>query len=158
MRKPAQLQLKRARVPPRQRQRGVSLIDGLIAIAILSFGLIGLTRMQGRMVMAATDAQFRTTAIQFADEILNTALIDNANAACYTLPATGSCSSATATATTTAWSDRVAAAFPVSGTVESTVTLGVTGPGQMTVTISWTPRDRPTDDERRELRVTTDVR
>ena len=39
----------------RQAQRGVSMIDALIAIAILSFGLIGMTRMQGRMVSAATE-------------------------------------------------------------------------------------------------------
>ena len=39
-------------------------------IVILSFGLIGMTRMQGRMVTAATDAQLRTTAIQMADELL----------------------------------------------------------------------------------------
>ena len=39
----------------------------------------------------ATDAQLRTTAMQFADELLNTMLVDNANAACYTWPAAGAC-------------------------------------------------------------------
>jgi type IV pilus assembly protein PilV len=78
----------------RQAQRGVSMIDALIAIAILSFGLIGMTRMQGRMVSAATDAQLRTTAVQMADELLSTVLVDTANAACYTLPQSGACGSA----------------------------------------------------------------
>ena len=70
----------------RRAPRGVSLIDALIAIAILSFGLVGMTRMQGRMVTASTDAQLRTTAVQMADELLNTVLVDTTNAACYTLP------------------------------------------------------------------------
>ena len=104
MRQSTNLQLSR---PRRERQRGVSLIDALIAIAILSFGLIGMTRMQGRMVTASTDAQLRTTAIQLADELLNTVLVDNTNFACYTLPQTGACASAAATARTTSWASRV---------------------------------------------------
>lgn len=155
MRKPPQLHMKPR--PTRRHQRGISLIDGLIAIAILSFGLIGLTRMQGRMVTAATDAQFRTTAIQLADEILNTARVDNTNAACYTLPAEGTCASATASNTTAAWATRVAESLP--GDAEPTVTLETTGatPGWMTVSISWRPRDL-LETERRVLTVRTDVR
>lgn len=154
MRKPPQLHMKPQ--PTRRHQHGISLIDGLIAIAILSFGLIGLTRMQGRMVTAATDAQFRTTAVQFADEILNTALVDSdENAPCYTVPATGTCNVATAAASTAAWSARLADALP--GTVEHTVDLGEAGPDLLRVRISWTPRDL-LDDARRELTVITHVR
>ena len=45
-----------SRIESQRRQRGVTLIDAMIAMAILAFGLIGMTRMQGRMVTAATDA------------------------------------------------------------------------------------------------------
>jgi type IV pilus assembly protein PilV len=141
--------------PPGRRpaaQRGVSLIDALIAIAILSFGLIGVTRMQGRMVTSATDAQLRTTAVQLADELLNTVLVDNANAACYTLPQTGTCNSTAATARTTDWSARVGAALP--GTVTRTVTLDA-ATGRMTVGIGWVARDSA---DPRLLNVVTDVR
>ena len=134
------------------RQRGVSLIDALIAIAILSFGLIGMTRMQGRMVTSATDAQLRTTAVTLADELLNTVLVDASNAACYTLPQAGACGSAAATARTTAWAAQVAATMP--GTVTKGVTLDV-ATGRMTVSIGWTARD---SSDPRLLNVVTDVR
>lgn len=132
--------------------RGVGLIDALIAIAILSFGLIGMTRMQGRMVSAATDAQLRTVAMQKADELLNTVLVDNANAACYTLPAAGACASPTASARATAWATDLATAMWVSTT--HTVSLDAVT-GRMTVEIGWTAREGA---DPRLLRVVTDVR
>jgi type IV pilus assembly protein PilV len=146
---PSQLQLSRAR---QGRQRGVGLIDALIAIVILSFGLIGMTRMQGRMVSSATDAQLRTTAVGLADELLNTVLVDTTNAACYTLPAAGACASAAATARTTDWAGRVAATMP--GSVTKTVTLDA-ATGLMTVSIGWTGRD---GSDPRLMNVVTDVR
>ncbi len=156
---PSQLQLNGARSQRGQRgergqrgQRGVSLIDALIALVILSFGLIGMTRMQGRMVSAATDAQMRTTAVQLADELLNTALVDVANANCYTLPQTGACGSAAATARVTDWSSRVSTSMP--GSVSRGVTLAVAS-GRMTVSIGWTGRDAS---DPRLLNVVTDVR
>ena len=110
MRQPSVLQLKR-----RARQRGIGLIDAVIAMAILSFGLLGMTRLQGRMVTASTDAQLRQTAMQMADELLSTALVDTANAACYTVPAAGACASEDAAAAAEDWDTRVGAALP--GTV-----------------------------------------
>lgn len=136
----------------RSRARGVGLIDALIAIAILSFGLIGMSRMQGRMVTASTDAQLRTTAVQLADELLNTVIVDNANAACYTLPQTGACAASIAMTRTTDWANRVSAALP--GTVTPTVSLD-TASGRMTVQIGWTARE---NDDPRLLSVVTDVR
>jgi type IV pilus assembly protein PilV len=151
MRKPpSQLQLSPARGRPRQ--RGISLIDAMIAIAILSFGLIGMTRMQGRMVSSATDAQLRTTAMQLADELLSTVIVDTANAACYTLPQVGACASVAATARTTDWAARVYLAMP--GTATRAVTLDA-ATGLMTVSIGWTARE---SSDPRLLNVVTDVR
>jgi len=139
--------------PARRRgQAGVGLIDALIAIAILAFGLVGMTRMQGRMVSAATDAQLRTTAVQLADELLNTALVDIGNAACYTLPAAGACASPNAAARVTDWSSRVASSLP--GSVSRTVTLDA-ATGRLTVNIGWTAREAT---DPRLLSVSTDVR
>lgn len=135
-----------------RRQRGVGLIDALIAIAILSFGLLGMTRLQGRMVTSATDAQQRTTAVQLADELLSTALVDTANAACYTRPQAGACASPAAVARTTDWANRVSGAL--TGSVASGVVLDA-GTGRMTVTINWTAKHEP---EPRQLQVVTDVR
>lgn len=140
--------------PPRHRAtvRGIGLIDALIALAILSFGLLAITRLQGRMVTSTTDAQLRQTAVQLADELLNTAIVDVDNAACYTLPQSGTCGNAGAKTRTTEWATRVAAALP--GSVTSTVALNA-GTGQMTLNIAWTGREAS---EARQLQVVTDVR
>ena len=54
--------------------RGIGLIDALIALAILSFGMLGMARFQSRIVMGASESQSRTVAAQFNDELINTAL------------------------------------------------------------------------------------
>lgn len=140
------------RNPLRRAQRGLGLIDALIAIAILAFGLLGMTRLQGRTVTAATDAQLRTTASQLADELLNTVLVDTANAACYTVPAVGACGSVAAAQRATDWAARVLAGLP--GNVTRVVALDA-ATGRMTLSIGWTSRDSA---DPRLLTVATDVR
>jgi type IV pilus assembly protein PilV len=129
--------------------RGIGLIDALIALAILSFGMLALTRFQGRMVSQTTEAQSRSTAMRLADELMSTALVDPANLACYTVPATGVCGSAVALASTAAWKARVLAALPGS----PTVTAEVAGT-RLTVTVGWTGKESL---DERQLTVVTDV-
>lgn len=133
----------------RQRQRGFSLIDALVALAILSFGLVGLTRFQGRLMSQMTDSQSRSTASRLADELISMALVDPANLACYTLPGTGSCANAAARAATNAWLVRLQAALPGSPTATSTA-VGT----RLTVVVNWTSKADP---EPRQLTATTDV-
>ena len=153
----SQLQLSR-RGARLGRERGVTLIDALIARVggadsaslLVVVGASGTGKSS--VVKAATDAQLRTTAVQMADELLSTVLVDAGNAACYTLPQSGTCGSSAATARTTDWATRVAATMP--GTVTKTVTLNA-GNGQMMVSIGWTARDAA---DARLLNVVTDVR
>ena len=84
------------------RQRGAGLIDALIALAILAFGILGMSQFQNRVVMQATESQSRSTAVRLGDELLNTVLVDAGNAACYTVPQTGTCNSTVAKAIGTA--------------------------------------------------------
>jgi type IV pilus assembly protein PilV len=133
--------------------RGISLIESLVAVAILSFGLIGLMRMQTRMVSAGTEAQQRSSAAQLADELLTLAHVDNGNVACYTLPQAGTCGSPAATARSTDWSNKVAGALP--GTVTRSVVWN-SATGRLTVNIGWTARDP--SDPARQLVVASDVR
>lgn len=149
------------RQPTRQLflSRGAGLFDALIALAILSFGLLAITRFQGRMVAQTTETQSRQTASQLAGELLSTVLVDVGNAACYTRPQSGACSNSGAITRTTEWATRTAASLP--GTVTVAATLGpVSGPpvvpaGQFLVTITWT--GKATSDTH-TLAVTTDVR
>jgi type IV pilus assembly protein PilV len=130
--------------------RGVGLFDGMIALAILSFGVLALTRLQTNLVREANETQSRTQAVQLADELLSTALVDVDNAPCYTVPAAGACASDEAKDRTAEWEARALAALP------GTVTAGSALAGdRLTVTLSWTGR---ASDEARTLEVTTDVR
>ena len=133
-------------------RRGSGLLDGLIALAILAFGMLAMTRFQGRMVAQTTEAQSRQVATQFSSELLATVLVDTANAACYTLPQTGTCANTAAKTRAADWATRVAAALP--GTVTSTATLNA-GTGRMTVVVSWTGKD---SGDARRLETVTDVR
>jgi type IV pilus assembly protein PilV len=130
--------------------RGVGLFDGMIALAILSFGLLGLTRMQTNLVRQATETQARTAAVQLADELLSTALVDVDNAACYTVPAAGVCASPNARARADAWAVRALDNLP--GTGAATAVLAG---DRLTVTLGWTGKD---SQDPRSLEVTTDVR
>lgn len=133
-------------------RRGSGLLDGLIALAILAFGMLAMTRFQGRMFAQTTEAQSRQVATQFSSELLATVLVDTANAACYTLPQTGTCANTAAKTRATDWATRVGAALP--GTVTSTATLDA-GTGRLTLVVSWTGKD---SGEARRLETVTDVR
>lgn len=136
---------------PRRHARGMGLIDGLIAIAVLSFGLLGLTRMQAKTLAMGTEGQSRAVAAQFGSELLNAALIDNTNHDCYTLPEAGACGSAAARAYTTDWKARAEAALPhgAAGVVYTSAS------GRLTVTLTWTGKS---EGDAHRLEATTDVR
>lgn len=136
--------------PPRTGQHGFGLFEAMIALVILSFGLLGMTRLQARMVAGTTEAQQRLAAQQLVDELLARALIDTANSACYTLPASGSCGSTAARTGTNTWGTDVGAALP-DGAATSTLNVN----GRLVVAVTWTGRESGAT---RTLEVTTDVR
>ena len=131
---------------------GVGLFDAMVSLAILSFGMLAMTRFQGRMVAQTTESQSRQTATQLASEHLSNVLVDVANAPCYTKPQSGTCGNAGAKSRTTAWAPRVAAALP--GTVSTTAALNG-GADRMTLTITWTGKD---SGDTHTLSTQTDVR
>jgi type IV pilus assembly protein PilV len=132
-------------------QRGFGLMDALVSLVILAVGMLALARMQTRLIAQTTDAQMRLTATRLADELLNTTLVDRANAACYTVPQAGACGSLLAKNQTTAWKQRVETELP-DGAASAVLTTGATNP--MTVTLSWSGKG---SEDTRTLKVTTDV-
>lgn len=132
--------------------RGVGLFDALIALVVLSLGMLAMTRFQGRMVAQTTETQSRQLAAQFAAEHLSTVLVDVSNAACYTLPQAGTCNSAVAQAGTADWATRTAAALPAPVTTLSTLDAAT---GRLTVAIAWLGKD---SGDTRTLQAVTDVR
>lgn len=140
-------------LPPRRArsERGYSLMDAVIALALLSFGLLGLTRLQTASLSQATEAQSRTSAAALADELVSSALVDVANRDCYTLPAAGTCGSSGARAVTTAWNTRVGTELK-NGSATSTYTAAN---GRLRVVVSWTGKSTG---DTHTLEATTDVR
>ena len=135
-----------------RRSRGVGLLDALIAMAILAFGLLGMTKLQGRMISQATETQSRGLAMQLGDELLNKALVDPNNAACYTVPSVGVCGSAVAQATAAAWAARSVAELPGSPSAGAVLDAAT---GRLTVTLNWTGKE---SQDTRTLTAVTDVR
>ena len=133
----------------RRKARGVGLLDALIALVILSFGILGLTRMQTRLIAQTTEAQERLAMVQLADELMSTVLVDNLNAGCYTLPSATGCASTEASGRAGAWHQRAQAAL--SGGAAVAVLNG----DRYTLTLNWTGKDSGAT---RTVEVTTDVR
>jgi len=130
---------------------GFGLIDALIALALLSFGLLGMTRLQAHSLAQATESQQRGVAMQYGDELISTILVDVGNKDCYSLPAAGTCASTAARALTTDWNTRLAQALP-DATATSTYTAAS---GRMDVVITWTGKD---SQDTHSLGASTDVR
>jgi type IV pilus assembly protein PilV len=136
--------------PLHSRQRGVGLLEPLIAIVILAFGLLGLAKFQLGMMAQTTDAQARLSASSAAEDLLTQVRIDLGNVACYQLPAAGACTSPFAQSQAAAWSARVQQSLP--GFVSASA---ATSGNQFTVTMTWTGK---TANDVRTHTVTTDVR
>lgn len=131
--------------------RGFGLLDALVALAILAFGLLAMTRLQARAVAQSTESNARSTAMAFADELLSSAIVDPANRLCYTLPVPVGCTNTVARAATQDWETRTEATLP-GGVAAATLDAAT---GRLTVRITWTGKAAS---ETRRLEATTDVR
>ncbi len=132
--------------------RGLGLLEGLVAVVILSLGLLGLARYQSSLIAQTTEAQSRMRASALADELLSTVLVDSTNAGCYTLPQTGSCGSDKAVARAVEWQARTLAALP--GATTPTSTLDTTSQ-RFTVMLRWTGK---ASRDAHQLEMSTDAR
>lgn len=127
--------------------RGFSLIEVLIAILVLSFGLLGLAMLQTMSVRYAESSNYRTQATNMAYELLDQIRVNRINVAAYegTYTATTSAASCvpavgnglTTTQYLTAWRCRLGRTLGAGATASVTQAAD----DQVTVAISW-------DDER----------
>lgn len=59
-------------------QRGVTLLESLIALLLFAFGILGLIGMQAMAARSTADSQYRTEAVKFADRLINQMRVDDA--------------------------------------------------------------------------------
>jgi type IV pilus assembly protein PilV len=112
---------------PRQ-QSGIVLIEALIAVLLLSLGILGLIGLQGSMSANVTDAKYRAEASFLANQLLAQMWIDQTNLVSYAINA-GSC---TQTYTQCSdWLTKVGQQLPGGS---ATVVLNGTA---ATITVTW---------------------
>ena len=142
--------------------RGVSLIEALVALLILSFGMLGMVGVQARLLKEGTEAQPRVVAANHEDGLVSLALVDPANADCYTEPLAGVCSSTAAQSVMAQWRQDLQDAMP-SAEAQAALVTGASSPGgapvgsnqQLRVRIEWQDHE---SGEPRLLEVMGDVR
>jgi type IV pilus modification protein PilV len=125
-----------------KKQGGFTLLEPLVAIVILCFGLLGLAQFQLNMLAQTSDARARLSATTLAEELLAQVTVDPANAACYaTTVADGACNFAQGLANYQEWQTRARATMGrLAGADQSRVSvLSVYDKAttRMTVTIKW---------------------
>lgn len=114
-------------------QRGIALIEALVAVALLAIGLLGAIGMQARSHAALADTGMRAEATIAADKLLGVMASDQANLASYALAA-----GAVPGARLKPWYDETRK--NIAGAVIE-VTLGAvaaSGPAKVTIRIGWT--------------------
>jgi type IV pilus assembly protein PilV len=75
--------------PPAHRQRGIALLEALIAVVILALGLLGTIALQARSYSALADSGMRAEATIAADRLIGILSNDTANLASYQVASGG---------------------------------------------------------------------
>ena len=139
-------------------QTGSSLIEGLIAILIFSFGVLGTMSFQANMLAQSTQTSYRLRASMYINSLVGAAQADSVNFPCYTYPATPTSITTPSGITTncaaaitymSTWSTN-AVAMPGSSTTPPTSIYDNTPTdllyGTLTVTVYWKlPQEKSTD-------------
>lgn len=107
---------------PRSHQAGFSLVEVLVALLLLSIGVLGLVRLQASAARASVDAEDRTRAALLTEELIST----------MWLKGTTSLDSSTLAAWSSRLSDPSTLGLPGSPSYSVTSASGVT-----TITVTW---------------------
>jgi type IV pilus assembly protein PilV len=129
----------------RVRQNGMTLIEILVAIVVLSIGLIGMAGLQLKGVQVNQGSAYRWQAAMLAEDIADRMRADKANAlnSAYTITLPGGTASgiggAGTTQSITDWSASVQALLP-GGTAKIAAPVAVAGTANqsISITIGWT--------------------
>src|SRR5258708_13754033 len=106
------------RSPAQGSERGVMLIEALVAILIFSIGILAVVGMQAVAIKDVTSAKYRSEAAFLAQELLAQMWTDNGNINPYAFPGTG-----TPPAKIQGWVNKVQSRLPDGANQPPVVTL-----------------------------------
>jgi type IV pilus assembly protein PilV len=115
------------------KQRGIALVEVLVAIVLLGVGLLGAIGLQAKSYSALADTGMRAEATIAADKLIGMMTTDQANLAAYARALNGPTS-----ATLLPWYNETRAHIPNAAITVAVTPVSTTAAGQVTVTISWT--------------------
>jgi type IV pilus assembly protein PilV len=110
-------------------QRGIALLEALIAVVLFSLGILALVGMQAKMTKNVTQSKLRGEASFLANQLIGQMWVDQANLANYAI--TSNACTASSYANCTNWLANVQNVLPGGG-AEVTVNSGAVG-----ITLSW---------------------
>lgn len=128
-----------------RQQRGVMLLEALIAILIFSMGILAIVGMQAAAIRNTSDAKYRADASYLANRILGEMWADRFNLPSYAHYTGGAtvCSptgSASTNAKVTSWLNNVSAVLPGATADRQQIVLGANN--LVTVRVCWrAPQD-----------------
>ena len=118
----------RPRRAPARAARGTTMIEVLIALLILSFGVLGIAALHSRAVQYSLDAEDRNRAALLANELASTMWLVQ--------------STSLASATITAWQTKVSTQS-AGGLPNGSGSVSTDAAGVATITVTWRPPSRP---------------
>lgn len=119
----------------RQAQGGVALLEVLIAILIISFGVLGIIGLQANSIAITSDARYRVEASALAERLVSEMWLNPMNLASYAYAGTG-----TPPAPLAAWYADLTSdsrGLPGASSHKPTITIGADN--LVTITIRWSP-------------------
>lgn len=127
------------------RHGGISLIESLVALAVLMVGVLALLRLNASMLQTSMQSRYRVEAANFAEELASLAQVDRDNIACYvtTDGIAPDCASALAQGHVTDWLTRAFAVLPESKSMPPAVEYDA-ATGTFLVTMRWQRLPEPT--------------
>jgi type IV pilus assembly protein PilV len=114
--------------------RGFTLVEGLIALLVLSIGLLGIAALYVETLQSGRAAQFRTQAVSIAADLADRIRANRVPADAYT----GVGLNARASADLNEWNALVAAQLPEGDGEVRFVAGTATTPASYTIRVSWT--------------------
>jgi type IV pilus assembly protein PilV len=121
-------------------QGGVTLVETLVAVLILAFGVLGMVGLQAKSTVAISEARSRAEAVMSSEKLIALIWNDQGNAANY------SSASSIANQTRTNWLTELQTKIPGASakvTVATTTPVAGTTRNQVDITICWKDHGDP---------------